>query len=48
MQFDRCIVEWPPDWKNQEDIIVAKIERFEDLQSWQKARQLANVIYDLT
>lgn len=25
-----------------------KIERFEDLQCWQKARQLANVIYDLT
>ncbi len=27
---------------------MAKIERFEDLQGWQKARQLANVIYDLT
>jgi len=27
---------------------VAKIERFEDLQSWQKARQLTNLIYDLT
>jgi len=27
---------------------VAKIDRFEDLQSWQKARQLANRIYDLT
>jgi len=27
---------------------MAKIERFEDLQSWQKARQLANSIYDLT
>jgi four helix bundle protein len=27
---------------------MARIERFEDLQSWQKARQLANVIYDLT
>jgi four helix bundle protein len=26
---------------------MAKIQRFEDLQSWQKARQLANVIYDL-
>ena len=26
---------------------MAKIERFEDLQSWQKGRQLANVIYDL-
>ncbi len=27
---------------------MAKIDRFEDLQSWQKARQLANRIYDLT
>jgi len=27
---------------------MAKIERFEDLQSWQKARQLANMVYDLT
>ncbi len=27
---------------------MAKIERFEDLQSWQKARQLANLIYDLS
>ncbi len=27
---------------------MAKIERFEDLQSWQKARQLANSIYDMT
>lgn len=27
---------------------MAKIERFEDLQSWQKARQLSNLIYDLT
>ena len=27
---------------------MAKIERSEDSQSWQKARQLANVIYDLT
>jgi hypothetical protein len=27
---------------------MAKIERFEDLQSWQKSRQLANQIYDLT
>lgn len=27
---------------------MAKLERFEDLQSWQKARQLANLIYDLT
>ncbi len=26
---------------------MAKIERFEDLQSWQKGRQLANQIYDL-
>jgi len=24
------------------------IKRFEDLQSWQKARQLANMVYDLT
>ena len=27
---------------------MAKIERFEDLQNWQKGRQLANQIYDLT
>jgi len=27
---------------------MAKIERFEDLKSWQKARELANVIYDLS
>ncbi len=27
---------------------MPKIERFEDLQSWQKARQLANAVYDLT
>jgi len=27
---------------------MTKIERFEDLQSWQKARQLTNLIYDLT
>ena len=27
---------------------MAKIERFEDLQSWQKERKLANVVYDLT
>ncbi len=27
---------------------MAKIERFEDLQSWQKARQFTNMIYDLT
>ena len=27
---------------------MTKIERFEDLQSWQKARELANVVYDLT
>ncbi len=26
---------------------MAKIDRFEDLQSWQKSRQLANSIYDL-
>lgn len=28
--------------------MMTKIERFEDLQSWQKARILANTIYDLT
>jgi len=27
---------------------MTKIERFEDLQSWQKARILTNTIYDLT
>jgi len=27
---------------------MTKITRFEDLQSWQKARQLTNAIYDLT
>lgn len=27
---------------------MAKFNRFEDLQSWQRARQLANYIYDLT
>ena len=27
---------------------MASIKRFEDLQSWQKARQLANRVYDLT
>jgi four helix bundle protein len=27
---------------------MAKIERFEELQSWQKARQLTNAIYNLT
>jgi four helix bundle protein len=32
----------------KEDIEMAKIERFEGLQSWQKARQLTNLIYDLT
>ena len=26
---------------------MATIRRFEDLQSWQKARQLANAVYDL-
>ncbi len=26
---------------------MAKIQRFEDLQAWHKARQLANAIYDL-
>jgi four helix bundle protein len=28
--------------------MMAKIERFEDLRSWQKARQLTNMVYDLT
>ena len=27
---------------------MATIRRFEDLQSWQKARQVANFVYDLT
>jgi len=27
---------------------MAKIERFEEVQSWQKARELANSVYDLT
>ncbi len=27
---------------------MPKIERFEDLQSWQKARQLDNAVYELT
>jgi len=27
---------------------MAKIEQFEDLQSWQKARQLTNLVYELT
>jgi four helix bundle protein len=27
---------------------MGKIQRFEDLQAWQKARQLTNMIYDLT
>jgi 23S rRNA-intervening sequence protein len=27
---------------------MTQMERFEDLKSWQKARQRANVIYDLT
>jgi four helix bundle protein len=27
---------------------MAKLERFEQIQSWQKARMLANQIYDLT
>lgn len=27
---------------------MAKISRFEDLQSWQKGRQLTNYVYDLT
>ncbi len=27
---------------------MARIERFEDLKGWQKARELANAVYDLT
>lgn len=27
---------------------MSKIERFEDLQSWQRARQLANAVYDIS
>jgi four helix bundle protein len=27
---------------------MSKIRRFEDLQSWQKARELVNAVYDLT
>ena len=27
---------------------MAKIERFEDLHSWRKARKLTNLVYDLT
>ena len=27
---------------------MARVERFEDLMRWQKARQLANAVYDLT
>jgi four helix bundle protein len=27
---------------------MAKIERFEDLKNWQKARELANLIYDFS
>ncbi len=30
------------------EVVVAKIDRFEELQSWQKARELANVIYGLS
>src|SRR3970040_2202675 len=33
---------------NEENGPMAKIGRFEELQSWQKGRQLANLIYDLT
>jgi len=31
---------------NEVEIVMAKIERFEDLQSWQKGRQLANQIHE--
>jgi len=34
--------------KFKEDYAMAKISRFEDLQSWQKGRQLTNFVYDLT
>jgi four helix bundle protein len=34
--------------QSEEDFAVAKIQRFEELQSWQKARVLTNVIYDFT
>ncbi|MBN2500507.1 MAG: four helix bundle protein [Anaerolineales bacterium] len=27
---------------------MAKIDRFEDLHSWQKARELVNIVFDLT
>ena len=27
---------------------MSKIQRFEDLQSWQKARQLTNAVYDIS
>jgi four helix bundle protein len=27
---------------------MSKIQRFEDLQSWQKARELSNRVYDIT
>jgi len=27
---------------------MARVERFEDLKAWQKARELANVVYDLS
>jgi four helix bundle protein len=38
-----------PQAENSKEVInMAKIERFEDLQSWQKTRQLTNLIYDLT
>ena len=33
---------------SREEKNMAKIERFEDLQSWQKARQLANTVYALS
>jgi four helix bundle protein len=29
-------------------MVMARIARFEDLKSWQKARQLANMIYDFS
>src|SRR4030095_6820183 len=39
---------YSPKFEIEEDLVMAKIGRFEDLQSWQKGRQLTNLIYDLT
>jgi four helix bundle protein len=37
-----------PNFENKEDVVMAKIGRFEELRCRQKGRQLANLIYDLT